>query len=164
MNLSSFSLNTKIIVVFGVFLLIGVLLGEGRLKKVTLATFAGLVVADNFAKPIDKFLSTRHFLSLSLAAIQAILLITTIVLLSLGKMHKSEALGKSSLRGIILSILASVFIVTSTIHLLPPDIHDKILSQSTLIFLLYKLRIVWMGLTVVWLIILNIWPVPEKPK
>ncbi len=151
-------LSTVIFVVFVGLFAIGLILGEARLKKIALSTFAGIVTATSLAPVLNTAIKNLHLANLNNNMVQLVLLILIIILLSIGQIHRSEGRMRMSMRLVVLSLVTSGLVVSNIIVFLPPDTAHRLIDQSNIIAILNASRPYWIAAAAIWLVVVNLWP------
>lgn len=159
-----FSASAQIIIIFIAILLVGLFLGEQRMQRIALSAFVGLVIADNFSDILLKVSSSQKLFNPTITIAKITLFTATVLLLSFHKKSDFFVKSKISVKSAILSFLSAGFISTTILSFLSPETFDKLVTDYNLISMLYAFRYWFMGLTVVWIIIMSFWPKSKKDK
>lgn len=142
------STDTMIFLAIVAVLVMGIVLGQDKVKTFALSIYVGLVLATELAQPVYDVLEGRGLTvggSVGVTTVRIILLALPIIGLELGhnKQHKGRRRGL--VLTMILSILTSALVIASIIGLLEPEARALVLSGSSLASILYGLRLVWLG-------------------
>ncbi len=166
LHIPSFHFNSNLIILAALVALpiFGVMLGEGRLRRMTLAVFVGLVLAQTFTDIAFRWLSHWHLTLATKPNIALAIFGLSVVLLNLGPISKHGTLHRFSWRVIILSLLASALLVSNLLLFLPPATQAKLLHESQILTWLNQTRIIWMAAAVLWVVFLNLTPGKEHGK
>lgn len=158
------TVSTQIIIVFVAILLIGLILGEQRMQRIAMSSFVGLAIVQVFSEPLLDLVLSRSPLEISLGMIKIILFIATIFLLSFHKKSDFFAKSKISVKSAILSFLSAGFISTTILGFLEQNTLDHLITDHNLISMIYAFKFWFMGLIVIWMIVMNFWPKSKKDK
>jgi hypothetical protein len=120
---------------------LGVVLGHGRLRNTALSCYVGLVLASELATTLHGYLG-----SLSMGTVRLILLGLPILLLAFGRRKLPHGPRQGVLLVVVLAV-ATVGLVTSSILMqLDDGARQTVLGGSTITMLAYNFRFLWLGL------------------
>lgn len=163
----SWSISTLVALILLVSPLLGLVVGESRLKRTTLAVFVGIVLAQMTAAPIFNFIVTWHwqFLKyLTVPRLSLLIFILALVLLNLGPLPKHQTAQRLGLRLMVLSFLLVTLLICSIMTFLPDGTHRTLIDHSSLLHFFDNSRVAWIATAAVWLMILNLWPEGNKNR
>lgn len=162
--LPNINFNAKALIVVGIILVLGIVLGEHRAKRIAMGSFVGFIVADKLGQGAFNYLQKQTWgQGVSLSTVQIVLFAAFVLLLTAGH---SEELGRGhiNLKLIILSLLTSVFIIASLIGFLPPGSREQLVTDYNIAALIYNWQYGWLLATALWMALLNYLPKPDKKK
>ncbi len=137
------SVDLVIFATLAVVVLLGLALGQERLRTFVLTVYLGLVLAYELGGAVAGFVN-GHGQSFTPGTIRLILFVAPVLLLAFGRHAKSH--GKRSIvMALITSVLLGCLIITSALHLMDPKTSAMYLDSSQIATPLYNLRLVWLG-------------------
>lgn len=160
--------NLIIVLAFTGIVVYGLLLGAPRAKMITLASFAGIVLATQLGPSAFEFAQTHSFVpghdSLQLWMTQTALFGLALLLLSWGRVHSNPRAHDKhfNVHSLILNLLTAGMIVTSVLSFIDQSTRDNVLGSSSFATLIYRYHGWWIALTAGWLVIVSFWR--QKPK
>lgn len=155
--------NAQLLLIFGAFILLAFLIGQERMKRVALAAIVALYVSTELGPPILSFLSRYHLSFVNKNIIFATLFILITVLLSLGRVEKDRQKGVS-IPALILAVLTAGMLVSNGVELMPLRIKEQLVTDYNLYAMVVAAKNWWLGLTVAWIIVMNLWHRPDRHK
>jgi len=163
-SMPNINFNAKALMVVGLVVVLGIVLGEHRAKRIAMGTFVGFIVADKLGAGAFNYLQNQSWgRSVSLSAVQIALFVSFMVLLTIG--HSEEhGRGHINLQLIILSLLTSIFVIASLIGFLPEESRTQLTTDYNIAAMIYGWQYIWLLATAVWMVILNFWPKPDHKK
>lgn len=158
-NLSTIVFATLVAMPF-----LGLILGESRLRRTTMAIYIGIVLAQSTSlfvtqkvEHVSKIANYVNYIPLAIFGI-------TVLLMNAGHVPHHETSKKLSARIMIMAVLLSVLLFSSVLNFLPSHMREQVTSGSLILSTLYSTRLIWLVASVLWLIILNMWPQHDDKK
>ncbi len=157
MNLPSLSFNTLILAgVVGAFA-VAFFAGEGRVKKLAAGSLVGYLAAMQLGQLAQEQLAKVSFVpDASVGTVQLILFGLVAVLFNLGKVHHVEGRPRVSIESVAVGVITCLFVFTSVLGFMGESTRQDLLTNYNLAAQLYSLRLLWLGLTVSGLILIEV--------
>lgn len=145
-------------------LLLSFVLGEYRIKRLAIGSFAGFIIADKLATTVLGYLQKQSWgRGVELGIVQIVLFCGVIIAMMVG--HGDEAgRGKGGLKVMVLALLTMLFVVASVIGFLPAGNRESLITDYNLASMIYGWHYVWLLASAGWLALLNYLPKPDKKK
>lgn len=155
--------NVQLLLVFSSFVLLAFLVGAERMKRVSLAVIVALYVDLMLGEVIFSFLTRFRLSFINKSIVLIVLFIAITLLLSLGKVESGRHKG-ISIPALILAILTAGMLISAGVDFMPTHIKSQLVTDYNLYALVVSAKYWWLGLTVAWIIVMNLWHRPEKKK
>ncbi len=145
-------------------LLLGFVLGEYRVKRLAIGSFAGFIIADKLAVVVLNYLQKQSWGKGSeLGVVQIVIFCVTIVMMVVG--HGDEAgRGKGGVKVLVFALLTMLFVASSVISFLPTNSRETLVTDYNLASMIYGWHYIWLLASAGWLALLNYLPKPDKKK
>lgn len=153
--------NVQLLLIFGAFILLAFVLGQERMKRVALAAVVALYVNLQLGPVIVRFFSRYKLGFANKHVIYMVLFLLVTTLLSLGKVEHDRHKGVS-IPALILGVLTAGMLVSSGIEFLSADARQRLVTDYNLYAMVVATKNWWLGLTVGWVIVMNLWHRPQK--
>ena len=138
--IGSLSTDVIIIAVLAFVVIYGVFMGHSKVRTLALSTYVGLVLSSELAVSLHGAVS-----SLSLTTAKLILYLAPVVLLEFGRTHHLPAARRGMIITMVLAVATAALLVSGFASQLDADGLKHFTGGSSLGYVVYNLRLVWLG-------------------
>ena len=138
--IGTLSVDLVIIATVVALVLFMIVLGHGKLRNLALASYVGWVLAAEFAATVHGVAG-----SLSLGTIRLVLYVAPILLLEFGRRHQDAGPRQGLIFGLVMAVATAALIISGVLTQFDPGTRETITGSSQIAFLIYNLRLVWLG-------------------
>jgi hypothetical protein len=142
------ALSSDIIILacFALVAAYGMIAGQGSLIREAISVYVGLVLANNFGKPLHDYIQQGSSYEVNETVVRLVLLAIPIIVLQFAHPHMKSRHKPSMIITLILAVLTAMLLISSVMDQLSPIDLNRLTDESNLAAQIYNLRLGWLGL------------------